>query len=235
MNLEFAQKILASGCIFRDHSGRILLVKPTYKPGWEIPGGMVEANESPVQACLREAREEIGLEVNLGRLLCVDYVGVEIAPLERLMFVFDAGIISDLEIARIVLPPDELSEFCLVTLSESQELLPERLALRVRQSLIALEHPVKTVYLEEWSRRLTRLSFSRWSQTPSQTLARGRVCESCRAQFGNGNLGRYTAMLRGSSRAGARCCPRHRGLSSSKSQPCHNRRFPNFRACFAGC
>jgi 8-oxo-dGTP diphosphatase len=148
MNLEFAQKILASGCIFRDHSGRILLVKPTYKPGWEIPGGMVEANESPVQACLREAREEIGLEVNLGRLLCVDYVGVEIAPLERLMFVFDAGIISDLEIARIVLPPDELSEFCLVTLSESQELLPERLALRVRQSLIALEHPVKTVYLE---------------------------------------------------------------------------------------
>jgi 8-oxo-dGTP diphosphatase len=148
MNLEFAQEVLASGCIVRDTLGRILLVKPTYKPGWEIPGGMVEANESPVQACLREAREEIGLEVNLGRLLCVDYVGVQIAPLERLMFVFDAGIIPDLEVARIVLPADELSEFRFVTLAESQELLPERLALRVRQALIALEHPVKTVYLE---------------------------------------------------------------------------------------
>jgi 8-oxo-dGTP diphosphatase len=148
MNLEPASKVLASGCILRDHSGRILLVKPTYKPGWEIPGGMVEANESPIQACLREAQEEIGLEVNLGRLLCVDYVGVQIAPLERLMFVFDAGIISDLEIARIVLPADELSEFRFVTLAESQELLPERLALRVRQSLLALEHPPQTVYLE---------------------------------------------------------------------------------------
>jgi 8-oxo-dGTP diphosphatase len=148
MNPEYAQKVLASGCILRDHSDRILLVKPTYKPGWEIPGGMVEANESPMQACLREAREEIGLEVNLGRLLCVDYVGVEIAPLERLMFVFDAGIISDLEIARIVLPPDELSEFRFATLAESQELLPERLALRVRQSLLALKHSLQTVYLE---------------------------------------------------------------------------------------
>jgi 8-oxo-dGTP diphosphatase len=110
---------LASGCIIRDTSGRILLVKPTYKPGWEIPGGMVEANESPLQACLREAREEIELEVRLGRLLCVDYVGVEIAPFERLMFTFDAGIISDLEIAQIVLPPDELSEFRFSTLAES--------------------------------------------------------------------------------------------------------------------
>jgi 8-oxo-dGTP diphosphatase len=148
MNPEYAQKVLASGCILRDHSGRILLVKPTYKPGWEIPGGMVEANESPIQACLREAQEEIGLEVVLGRLLCVDYVGVKIAPLERLMFVFDAGVISDLEVARIVLPADELSEFRFVTLAESQELLPERLALRVRQSLIALEHSPQTVFLE---------------------------------------------------------------------------------------
>jgi 8-oxo-dGTP diphosphatase len=29
-----------------------LLVKPTYKDGWEIPGGIVEQDESPTQACL---------------------------------------------------------------------------------------------------------------------------------------------------------------------------------------
>ena len=145
MNLEFAQKVLASGCIVRDHSDRILLVKPTYKPGWEIPGGMVEANESPVQACIREVHEEIGFEVRLDRLLCLEYVA---ANPERLLFVFDAGIISALEVSQIVLPSDELSEFRFVTLAESQELLPERLALRVRQALIALEHPPQTVYLE---------------------------------------------------------------------------------------
>jgi 8-oxo-dGTP diphosphatase len=92
---------------------------PTNLVGKFLAGGMVEANESPVRAYLREAREEIELEVRLGRLLCVDYVGVEIAPFERLMFTFDAGIISDLEIAQIVLPPDELSEFRFSTLAES--------------------------------------------------------------------------------------------------------------------
>jgi 8-oxo-dGTP diphosphatase len=145
MNLEFAPKVLASGCVIRDDSGRILLVKPTYKPGWEIPGGMVEANESPVRACIREVREELGLAVRLDRLLCLEYVA---ANPERLLFVFDAGIISALEVSQIVLPPDELSEFRFVTLAKSQKLLPERLALRVRQSLIALEHPPQTVYLE---------------------------------------------------------------------------------------
>ena len=115
MNLEFAPKVLASGCIIRDRSGRILLVKPTYKPGWEIPGGMVEANESPVQACIREVHEEIGFEVRLDRLLCLEYVA---ANPERLLFVFDAGIISALEVSQIVLPSDELSEFRFVTLAE---------------------------------------------------------------------------------------------------------------------
>jgi 8-oxo-dGTP diphosphatase len=148
MNPEYAQKVLASGCILRDQSGRILLVKPTYKPGWEIPGGMVEANESPAQACLREAREEIGLEVGLGRLLCLEYAIADSRGPERLLFVFDAGMISDLEVARIVLQPNELSEFRFVTLSESQELLPDRLAFRVHQAFMALEHLVKTVYLE---------------------------------------------------------------------------------------
>jgi 8-oxo-dGTP diphosphatase len=148
MNPEYAQKVLASGCIVRDQSGRVLLVKPTYKPGWEIPGGMVEANESPVQACLREAREEIGLEVQIGRLLCLEYAMADAQGPERLLFVFDAGVISDLEVARIVLPTNELSGFRFVALEESQGLLPERLALRVRQSFMALEHPVKTVYLE---------------------------------------------------------------------------------------
>jgi ADP-ribose pyrophosphatase YjhB (NUDIX family) len=38
---------MAAGALLFDEDGRILLVEPTYKPYWEIPGGVVEADESP--------------------------------------------------------------------------------------------------------------------------------------------------------------------------------------------
>lgn len=36
---------------------------------WEFPGGKIEANETPEQAAIREAREETGLEIEIMRAL----------------------------------------------------------------------------------------------------------------------------------------------------------------------
>jgi len=69
---------VAAGVLFRDAQGRVLLVKPTYKDGWDIPGGYVEPGESPKQAARREVLEELGIEPPIGRLLVVDW-----APPER--------------------------------------------------------------------------------------------------------------------------------------------------------
>lgn len=55
-------------------SGRVLLVDPIYKPDWDLPGGMAEANEPPADAVRRELREELGLDLQVGDLLCVDWV-----------------------------------------------------------------------------------------------------------------------------------------------------------------
>ena len=38
---------VASGMVFTDEAGSILLVKPTYNEVWHLPGGVVEAGESP--------------------------------------------------------------------------------------------------------------------------------------------------------------------------------------------
>jgi 8-oxo-dGTP pyrophosphatase MutT (NUDIX family) len=60
---------MAAGILFRDSRGRVLLVEPSYKPNWEIPGGVVEADESPWAAATRELSEELGWDRPLGRLL----------------------------------------------------------------------------------------------------------------------------------------------------------------------
>lgn len=122
---------VAAGVLFRDAAGRILLVKPTYKAGWDIPGGYVEPGESPKQAAVREVREELGIERPIGRLLAIDW-----APHpdegDKLLFVFDGGelypgtdfVIEDGEIARI--------EF--VALDELENRLPPRLLDRLRSA-----------------------------------------------------------------------------------------------------
>ena len=63
--------LLFHGCLLFDAAGRLLIVNPTYKDGWEIPGGVVEANESPLNGCVREIREELGIEWRPRGLLCV--------------------------------------------------------------------------------------------------------------------------------------------------------------------
>jgi ADP-ribose pyrophosphatase YjhB (NUDIX family) len=61
------RKWMAAGVVIRDADGRVLMVEPTYKDAWEIPGGVVEADESPRAACRRELHEELGLPLEPGR------------------------------------------------------------------------------------------------------------------------------------------------------------------------
>jgi len=56
-----------------DRPGRpIVLIERRFPPpGWALPGGFVEIGETVEAAAVREAREETGLEVELGALLGV--------------------------------------------------------------------------------------------------------------------------------------------------------------------
>jgi ADP-ribose pyrophosphatase YjhB (NUDIX family) len=57
----WAPTALGVAALVLDAEGRILLVRHGYNPGWRLPGGGVDRGEPPVEAVLRELREEVGL------------------------------------------------------------------------------------------------------------------------------------------------------------------------------
>ena len=53
---SLALKRIVTTAFFRDREGRVLIVNPVYKPVWDLPGGAVEADESPHAASARIRR-----------------------------------------------------------------------------------------------------------------------------------------------------------------------------------
>ena len=93
-NATQARKRVATDVLIRDTGGNVLLVNPTYKPHWDLPGGMAEANEPPRAAAERELREELGLTLAVGRLLVIDWDGPHGPWDDQLVLIFDGGTLT---------------------------------------------------------------------------------------------------------------------------------------------
>lgn len=143
----------ASGVLFRDDRDRVLLVEPTYKPTWEIPGGMVEKGESPREACRREVEEELGLAIEAGRLLCVDYARPPFAGWEGLRFVFDGGVLDLGMMSLMRLQQSELASWRFVGPDDVDDLVAAPLGRRIRAAVAACSGGGGARYLEDgvWS------------------------------------------------------------------------------------
>lgn len=130
------RKRMAAGLLVTDVDERVLLVEPVYKAEWEIPGGCVEADESPYQAAIRECREALGLDLTPGQLLVVDWVPARDGGTEGVMVIYDGGTLDAIEADRIVVPPGELKgwEWCdpPLTARRVRPLLAHRIAEALR-------------------------------------------------------------------------------------------------------
>lgn len=148
--LDRSRAYVAAGVLFFDAAGRVLLVQPTYKDYWDIPGGYVETGETPAQAAAREVREELGIEAAVGPLLVADW-----APHpeegDKMLCVFDGGVLTGEQVAAIRLQPDELASFAFREMAEAVALLIPRLGRRVAAAADA--HAAgRTAYLEHGGR-----------------------------------------------------------------------------------
>jgi ADP-ribose pyrophosphatase YjhB (NUDIX family) len=57
--------------LVRNSENKLLLVRHHNKGLWVTPGGMIEPDETPAQAAIREMKEETGCDVELIRLIGV--------------------------------------------------------------------------------------------------------------------------------------------------------------------
>jgi len=133
---------VSAGALIFDQAGRLLVLKPTYKSGWTIPGGVMEADgETPWHACRREVREECGIEVRGGRLAAVDFRPGRPGGIR---FLFDCGTAGDADLAAIKLQPEEIAEYRLVPLDDALALLRPP----IRRRVSAATRHRRCVYLE---------------------------------------------------------------------------------------
>jgi 8-oxo-dGTP diphosphatase len=136
----------SAGAMIFDRAGRLLILKPNYKKGWTIPGGQIDANgESPWDTCRREAREECGLEIVRGRLVCVDFLRPRPNRPGGMRFLFHCGQLEDAALRTITLQSAEIDAYRFVGPSEAGPLLSGPVRRRVAAGLAA----TSCVYLED--------------------------------------------------------------------------------------
>ncbi len=135
LNSFLPRKRGISQMLIRDERGRVLLCQLTYKPDWDLPGGVVEVNESPQLAVAREVEEELGLTIAPGRLVLTDWLPPWSGWDDALCLVFDGGVHDASLTDAIVRQTREIrsAEFC--TLEQVRERCADYTARRIEAAL----------------------------------------------------------------------------------------------------
>ncbi|MEV6728264.1 NUDIX hydrolase [Streptomyces sp. NPDC051364] len=132
--------VTAASVLFTDSAGGILLVEPSYgRPGrWNLPGGGVDSDlgETPRAAARREVHEELGLDLEPGRLLGVNWAHKPGYP-ARIRFLYDGGVLDGATLARIRLAPFELLRWRAVPAAELRPLVKPSLRRQIEACLRA--------------------------------------------------------------------------------------------------
>ncbi|MEV6025677.1 NUDIX hydrolase [Streptomyces sp. NPDC052036] len=110
MNAPLLTLTASAAALFSNADGDVLIVNPTYKSYWNLPGGAVDRDETPQDAAAREVREELGITPPIDRLLVHAWVSSP-GRGAQVLYIFDGGTLSAEDQAAITLQESELSEY----------------------------------------------------------------------------------------------------------------------------
>jgi len=124
---------LSASGVLRDRQGRIALVRNTYRDGWSLPGGVVDDNEPPADAAVREVREELGHDTTGPvTLLAVQWAARGSGPQQFLSLTFDVGFCEDPSV--LVPQEEEIAEIAFFPVGD----LPDGVRPYMRQRIDAI-------------------------------------------------------------------------------------------------
>jgi 8-oxo-dGTP diphosphatase len=133
---QLARVRQGAGALITTPDGRVVMYDVAYRDYLELPGGAVEFGESPPAACMRECREELGVDVVVGRLLVLDHQTDGGDRGDSVMFVYDGGVLDEATLGNVV-PDDEGRGVVLVEPWDVDRVTIPRLANRIRSALTA--------------------------------------------------------------------------------------------------
>lgn len=108
MNSVLPRKRLIAHALLTDPWDRACLLETTFKDDWELPGGIVNPSESPRAGAVREIEEELGLQLEVGRILAIDWLAPYLGWDDALELVFDAGSVTEQQVDAVVPDPVEV-------------------------------------------------------------------------------------------------------------------------------
>ncbi|WP_406113168.1 NUDIX domain-containing protein [Streptomyces sp. NBC_01014] len=135
--------------VLRNSEGAVLLVKTTYREGWQLPGGGAHQGERIATAASRELAKETGLYRRLTHFLALDHVPAPTEgrrSAEGFTIVCDGGRLTPEEESALAVPEDaadEITALTCVPLAQLGKYTPPYQERRIRAAVTALERGLR--------------------------------------------------------------------------------------------
>ncbi len=135
LNSFLPRKRAIAQLLVRSTDGRVLLCQLTYKKDLDLPGGVVEVDESPQLAVAREVQEELSLDLPAGRLLLTDWLPPWGGWDDAVCLVFDGGVHDPSLVEDVVRQEREIRSAGFFTVREVRERCADFTARRIEAAL----------------------------------------------------------------------------------------------------